>query len=157
MRRRGFLALGGAAGLILTGCDISLRNGVFNACHAPGLPADLRDHPLVAAAWRDIDPTMLWDVHCHVFGNGKSGSGLWFNPLMEHIWRTRRYVQREFFINAACVDDSPAKLDASYVERLLDQVRDFPAGIRLLLFAFDWARDDAGAPLLDRSTFHVAG
>ena len=28
-------------------------------------------------------------------------------------------------------------------------------GFHALLFAFDWARDDAGAPLLDRSTFHV--
>lgn len=154
MNRRGFLTAAGAAGLLLGGCDLSLRHGLFNACYA-GLPADLRDHPLVSAAWRGVDPAKLWDSHCHVFGNGKSGSGLWVNPLMEHVWRTRRYLQREFFVNAACLDDSPAKHDASFVDRLLEQCRELPGGVRLLLFAFDWARDDAGAPLAERSTFHV--
>ena len=154
MNRRRFLGMG-AAGLLAAGCDLSLRHGVVNACGATALPAELRDHPLVLAAWRDLDPAKVWDVHCHVFGSGDSGSGLWFNPIMEHIWRTRQYLQRVLYMNAACVEDSPGRLDTSFVERLLDQCAAMPAGFHALLFAFDWARGDDGTPLQDRSTFHV--
>jgi len=154
MKRRGFLGMGAAAGLLLAGCDLSFRDGVFNACQAE-LPADLRDHPLVLAAWRGLDPAQVWDTHCHVFGSGDSGSGLWFNPRMERIWQPRGYVQREFYINASCVDESPGKMDTSFVERLLAQCRAMAPGFNLLLFGFDWARDDAGSPMQDRSTFHV--
>jgi uncharacterized protein len=154
MNRRGFLGAGCAASALATGCDFSLRDGVFNACRAE-LPADLRDHPLVSAAWRGLDAAKIWDTHCHAFGNGDSGSGLWFNPRMEQIWRPLGYVQREFYINASCVDETPGKVDTSFVQRLLAQCRGMAPGFHALLFGFDWAHDDAGAPMQERSTFHV--
>lgn len=153
MNRRRFLGAC-AAGLLATGCDFSLRHGVFNACGG-ALPPELREHPLVLAAWRDLDATKVWDVHCHVFGNGDSGSGLWFNPRMEQMWRAGEYLQRAFYLNASCTVDAPGKVDASFAARLLAQAEEMAVGFHALLFAFDWARDDAGAPLLDRSTFHV--
>jgi uncharacterized protein len=152
VRRRRFL--GAAAGVLAAGCDVSLRHGLRNACVA-ALPDDLREHPLVQAAWRGLDPADVWDVHCHVFGRGDSGSGLWFNPRLESLWRTIDYLQRAFYLNAACADDTPGRMDVSFVARLLDQSREMPTGFRALLFAFDWARDAAGAPVQDRSTFHV--
>ncbi len=154
MNRRGFLGAGAAAGLLLTGCDLSLRDGLFNACKAD-LPPDLRDHPLVQAAWRGIDSAKVWDTHCHAFGDGDSGSGLWFNPRMENIWQPRGYVQKAFYVNASCTDESSGKADTSFVERLLAQCRAMAPGFHVLLFGFDWARDDAGAPMQERSTFHV--
>ncbi|MFZ4535770.1 amidohydrolase family protein [Propionivibrio sp.] len=153
-RRRLLLGASVAAGGLLTGCDFSLRDGVFNACLAE-LPAELREHPLITAAWNGLDAVKVWDTHCHVFGNGDSGSGLWFNPRMEQFWHPRSYVQREFYLNASCVDDSPGKVDTSFVERLLAQCRGMAPGFHALLFAFDWARDEAGAPLAERSTFYV--
>ena len=42
MQRRAFLGAGAAAGLLLSGCDLSLRDGVLNKCIAE-LPPDLRD------------------------------------------------------------------------------------------------------------------
>ena len=154
LNRRRFLGAGLAASWLATGCDFTLRHGVFNACIAE-LPPDLRDHPLVSAAWRGIDPAKVWDTHCHVFGNGDSGSGLWFNPRLENIWQPTGYVQREFYINASCIDESPGKVDTSFVARLQHQCQGMAAGFRVLLFGFDWARDDAGAPMQERSTFHV--
>jgi predicted TIM-barrel fold metal-dependent hydrolase len=154
MNRRHFLGAGAAAGLALTGCDFSLRDGVFNACRVD-LPSDLRDHPLVQAAWRGVDATQVWDTHCHAFGNGDSGSGLWFNPRLEDIWQPLGYVQKAFYVNASCVDESPGRADRSFVERLLAQCRTMAPGFRVLLFGFDWARDAAGAPMQERSTFHV--
>ena len=154
MKRRGFIGAGAAAALLATGCDFSVRDGVLNVCRAE-LPPGLADHPLVQAAWKGIDSSQVWDSHCHVFGNGDSGSGLWFSPRLERIWQPLGYVQREFYVNAACVDLSPGRADKSYVERMLAQCRAMPPGFRALLFGFDWARDDAGAPMQDRSTFHV--
>jgi uncharacterized protein len=153
-RRRLLLAGSIAAGGLLTGCKLSLRDGVFNACLAE-VPQDLREHPLITAAWDGLDASKVWDTHCHVFGNGDSGSGLWFNPAMEQIWRPLGYLQREFYINASCTDDSPGKADRSFVERLLAQCRGMAAGFHVLLFGFDWARDAAGAPLKEHSTFYV--
>ena len=152
MQRRRFLGMCAAG--VLAGCDFSLQHGVFNPCGAP-LPPELRDHPLVLAAWRDLDPAKVWDMHCHVFGNGDSGSGLWFNPRMERIWSTVEYLQRVFYLNASCAIDEPGKLDISFVARLLAQGDEMAPGFHTLLFAFDWARDGTGAPLNDRSSFHV--
>ena len=153
MNRRGFLGAC-TAGLLATGCDFSFREGVFNACGAM-LPPELRDDPLVLAAWRTLDATKVWDMHCHVFGTGDSGSGLWANPRMEQVWRTFQYLQRQFYVNASCTVDEPGKVDTSFVARLLAQCDEMADGFHVLLFAFDWARDDAGSPLQDRSTFHV--
>ena len=146
--------VGAAAGLLVAGCDLSLREGVFNACVAE-LPSDLREHPLVQGAWRGIDSTKVLDTHCHVFGSGDSGSGLWHNPRLEQIWRPKGYVQKAFYVNASCVDESPGNADASFVKRLLAQCQAMAPGFQVLLFGFDHARDDAGAPLPERSTFYV--
>ena len=153
MNRRHFLGALGAAGVV-AGCDFSLADGVFNACGAR-LPDRLRTHALVAAAWRGLDAGAVWDVHCHVFGNGDSGSGLWINPAMERIWQPQQYLQRMFYLNAGCVHDSPGKVDASVVDRLLNQCEAMPAGFHAILFAFDWARDEAGREVRERSTFFV--
>ena len=127
---------------------------MFNAC-AARLPDRLRAHPLVEAAWRGLDPAKVWDAHCHVFGNGDSGSGLWFNPALERIWQLQGYLQRLFYLNASCAHEAPGQVDRSVVDRLLNQCDEMPPGFHALLFAFDWARDDAGRPDRERSTFHV--
>ena len=153
-RRRFLGAAGAGAAALVAGCDYSLSGGLLNACHA-GVPPHLRTHALVAAAWRDVDAHDVWDAHCHVFGNGDSGQGLWINPAMERIWSPLQYVQRLFYMNAGCAHDSPGRIDASVVDRLLNQCEAMPAGFRAMLFAFDWARDDAGNPVPERSTFFV--
>ena len=154
IRRRSLLGgVAGAAGL-LAACDFSLRDGLFNKCAAE-LPAELRDSPLLREVWKGLDAAKVWDTHCHVFGDGDSGSELWFNPDLEKLSNPRGYVQREFYINASCIDERPGKIDNSFVQRLLAQCRGMAGGFNALLFGFDWARDDAGAPMRERSTFHV--
>jgi len=154
VRRRSLL--GGVAGttVLLAACDFSLRDGLFNKCAAE-LPAELRDSPLLRDVWKGLDAAKVWDGHCHVFGDGDSGGGLWFNPNLEKITNPRGYVQREFYINASCIDESPGKIDNSFVQRLLAQCRGMASGFNVLLFGFDWAHDDAGVPVRESSTFHV--
>lgn len=154
MNRRRFLGLSAVAALLVGGCDLTVRQGIFNACLAQ-LPLELRDHPLVEAALRGLDFSKVLDSHCHVFGNGDSGSGLWFNPSMERIWHPLGYVQRLFYLNAGCAHSDPGRVDLTIVDRLLDQCEAMPPGFRLLLLAFDWARDAAGAPDRQRATFYV--
>ncbi|HEX9301091.1 MAG TPA: hypothetical protein VF959_01965 [Casimicrobiaceae bacterium] len=82
-------------------------------------------------------------------------SGLWFNPAMETLWRPQQFVQRLFYLNAGCIHDSPGRVDASVVDRLQNQCAALPRGAKVIFLAFDWARDDTGTPLRDRSTFYV--
>jgi predicted TIM-barrel fold metal-dependent hydrolase len=155
MNRRAFLGgVAAAAALPLTGCDLALREGLFNACHT-ALPPRLAQHPLVADAWKGIDASQVIDVHCHLFGNGDSGRGIWLNPGMASFAAPAQLVQRLFYLNAGCVRDDPGRVDASVVDRLLNQVEGLKPGAKLMLLAFDWARDERGTPLPERSTFHV--
>jgi len=156
LNRRRFVlgASAGVAAATLAGCDMSFRQGVFNSC-APALPAALLQQPLLAAAWHGIDPKEVWDSHVHVFGSGDSGSGAWFNPRMEKIWRAQQYVQRKMYINAGCVDDQPGRVDASMTARLMAQCDAMPPGFHAILLAFDWARDEAGTIMQEQSTFYV--
>jgi len=155
-QRRRLLGVGAAAAAtsLLASCDFSLKDGVFNACLGE-LPAELRNHPQVLAAWRGLDASKLLDTHCHVFGDGQTGSGLWYNPRLDQVWQPKGYAQRAFYVNASCTDDKNGKADGSFVKRLVAQCEAMAPGFQVLLFAFDWARDDAGKPLEDRSTFHV--
>jgi uncharacterized protein len=155
MNRRRFLQSATAvATATLAGCDLTLREGLFNACRTV-LPPGLAQHPLVVEAWQGIDASQVIDVHCHLFGNGDSGRGVWINPAMASVAAPAQFVQRLFYLNAGCVHDHPGRVDASVVDRLLNQVEGLKPGAKLLLLAFDWARDERGKPLPDRSTFHV--
>ena len=152
LRRRALLGAAAVAGL--SGFDLSLRDGLLNKCLGE-LPTALRDDPRVRAAWQGLDPAKVRDMHVHVFGDGDSGSDLWFNPRMSRLWNLQEYVRRKIYINASCIDDRPGRIDLSFVEHLLAQCREMPSGFKTMLFAFDWARDEAGAPVQELSTYHA--
>jgi len=155
MRRRLLLGAGAAAGLALAGCDLSVRDGVLNKCIAE-LPPELRDDPRIAAVWQGLDAAKVWDTHVHVFGDGDSGSGLWFNPRMNNLWNPQEYLRRKIYINASCIDDRPGKVDLSFGANLLAQARGMKPGFKAMLFAFDWARDEAGKPVQEMSTYYAS-
>lgn len=150
-------ALLGAAtvGLGLAGCDLSLRDGVLNQCIAE-LPPALRGDPRILGVWRGLDAAKVWDTHVHVFGDGDSGSGLWFNPRMNKLWNPQEYLRRKIYINASCIEDRPGRVDLSFGANLLAQARGMQPGFKAMLFAFDWARDEAGKPMQDMSTYYAS-
>jgi mannonate dehydratase len=71
----------------------------------------------------------------------------WLNPGM--------YARRLFFLNAGCAHEATGSVDRAYVERMRNLVDAMPAGVKLLLFAFERAYDEAGRPVPERSAFYV--
>ena len=126
----------------------------INPCLGP-LPERLARHELVTAAFEGLDAAALWDVHAHLLGTGDSGSGCSVHPAMNQWWKPLDFVRRHAILNAACVPTDAPSIDRAYVERLLGHTADFPAGARWLLFAFEQAHDDSGAPDAGASTVHV--
>ena len=126
----------------------------INPCLTP-LPERLAEHEIVAAAFEGLDAAALWDVHAHLLGTGDSGSGCSIHASMNQWWKPLPYVRRRAILNAACVANDAPSIDRAYVERLLGHTADFPAGARWLLFAFEQAHTDQGAPDADASTVHV--
>jgi len=109
----------------------------------------------VRAAWDGIEPDKVWDGHCHLAGNGDSGSGIYLNPAMEGVLDPLQYARRLFFMNAGCVRDAPGQVDLSYVERMVQLQGDMRPGAKLLLFALDASVTEAGEVSWERTSFHV--
>ena len=76
------------------------------------------------------------------------------NPDMRELSHPILRAQYEFFMNAACVDDSQ-QVDNDYVNRLLAYQGGLADGTRLMLLAFDSAYDSDWQPLTDASHFQV--
>jgi mannonate dehydratase len=150
MNRRQFLSLVGAAALSQRAVAVEP-----DACGAP-LPETPLLRELVAASWEGIEPERVWDAHSHLVGTGADGSGAYVHPDSTSWWSPLERARRLLILDAACIDEAPdATLDARYVTRLLGLLAAMPAGVKLMLFAFDHACDENGVESAAVSTFHV--
>lgn len=157
MKRRRFLALAGSMGLALGGLALWRvwpEQGLFNPCLAD-LPSAIAHHEIVQTAWQDVDPQQVWDSHAHLVGNGDSNSGIWLNPALQSLTHPVQFAQRLFFLNAGCAHEASGQVDQSYVERMRNLLDGMPAGVKLMLFAFDFNYRQDGVPDREASAFHV--
>jgi mannonate dehydratase len=167
LRRR---FLGAAGGLLaVAGMGASLANvlagqrlvkpRLLNPCHSGPLPESLRASPWLTGVWQGLDPAQVWDCHAHLAGTGDSDSGIMLSAQFAAPTNPAFYARRLFYMNAACAAPGPgsaaATVDENFVQRLLQQVAQMPAGIKLMLFAFDYFHDDAGQPRPDAGSIHV--
>jgi len=97
----------------------------------------------------------VWDCHAHLVGSGDSGSGIWVNPEMESLLHPLQYAQRLFYLNAGCAQETPGRVDQSYIERMRDLVDGMRPGVKLILLALDYSYGDDAAVSLDTSSFHT--
>ncbi len=153
LTRRAFIA-GGLAGVGLAAGRAEGLPRLTNPC-LEGLPQDLAEHPLVRDAWTGLDPAEVWDAHAHLAGLGDGNTGIAVQHQMAQPRNPVSYLQRFFYLNASCTRTGPGSVDARYVARLRHLVAELPPGCKALLFAFDWAHDEKGAPLPERSTLYV--
>lgn len=142
----------GAAGIAAT--RYWPEQGFMNQCLGK-LPEAITNHPLMQTVWEGIDPMQVWDCHTHLVGAGDSGSGAWFSPDMDDPRHPLLRMQKMFYMNAGCVDETKGKLDTSYVERLLQLLDDMPQDSKAMLLAFDWRHDTSGKPVREHSIFHI--
>jgi len=134
--------------------------GFINPCRSP-LPDALAQHELVRAAWDGVDPAKVWDVHCHLVGNGDSGtgasgSGIYPEPSTQGRLNPRSYVQRRFFMNAGCVRDVPGEVDISYVQRMRELCDGMRPGVKLLLLALDASVNEQGAEAWEQTSLYIS-
>ncbi len=154
LSRRGALGLGGGALAALIGVRFALPRWL-----RPGPVRTLDElspaaRQLAAAAFEGIVRERIWDVHVHAVGLGTGGTGCWVNPDMRSHLHPIQKLQFDLYLAASGVTD-PDAADAQYVDRLLALHRAFnPAG-KLLLLAFDYHRDAAGAIVRELSPFHT--
>jgi predicted TIM-barrel fold metal-dependent hydrolase len=153
MKRRDFLALGGAAAM-LAGCKFSFEQGIFNKCGDP--MSAIGSHPLVAAAWNGLRADQVWDCHVHLFGNGRSEKDIWVDPEFNDGVSPPSKVRRAFYRNAACAGADEATLDPQMVGRLTRVVDALPVGAKAMLLAFDFTYDESGKRREDQTTFSVS-
>jgi predicted TIM-barrel fold metal-dependent hydrolase len=150
VKRRDLLALGAAAPL-LAGCPFDFREGVDNPCR---LEPGVSSHPLVLAAWEGLRTDQVWDMHVHLYGNGRGGKGIAVDPGFEGHSPMMR-ARRHFFMNAGCVGAWDDGLDARMVARLAALVDQCPLGAKVMLLAFDFPHDEAGVAQRKLATFAV--
>jgi uncharacterized protein len=94
--------------------------------------------------------TQIIDMHVHIVGNGRRGSGCWLRPTGLQRW-LGRFMLRHLRINVAGFDDP--EFDDLYLERLLDWVHTSSLDAVVIL-AQDEAYDKTGQKL-GGGTFYV--
>ncbi|MDR2450902.1 MAG: amidohydrolase family protein [Candidatus Accumulibacter sp.] len=155
MNRRRFLQAAASLAAAAAALEARARQPLLmNPCRAPALGA-LAESPWLARVWQGLDPAEVWDVHVHLAGIGDSDGGLHVGSRLLSPWHPILYGQRLAYLNAGCVSGEPGTVDENYVRRLAALARGLPAGVKALLFAFDWYHDDDGRPAPEKSTFHV--
>jgi uncharacterized protein len=136
---------------------IDADTNLFNPCKAP-LPPQLSGHELIKKAWDGLDANRVWDSHAHLLGVGDGNTGCWINPKMRSLLSPKLYLQKRFFLNAACVGNESEKaksVDRDYVARMKQIMDEFSVGAKAMLFAFDYTHNEAGEIDLAKSAFHV--
>jgi uncharacterized protein len=160
MNRRQFLVNAGGLGLSSmlasphAAARFSLGEGIFNPCRKP-LPLALRSHPLVASLAERFQGEQIWDCHVHLFGNGKSGRGIWLNPDFAEPSNPIAAVRKTMFMSGGCIGEDDQAADQRMIDELALRVAELPAGAKAILLAFDATHTEAGEFDTDATLFQV--
>lgn len=151
LNRRAMLAL---AALPLTGCPLSFEQGLMAECRAGAFDAEERRW--LARAWEGLRVDRVWDTHAHLFGNGRSKSGVFVEPEFDRPRTPAKLARRMFFLNGGCISGDEERFDQAMVARLVTLVDQLPVGAKVVLLAFDFTYDESGARREDLTSFAVA-
>lgn len=147
MRRRELLA--GSAALAASSC--------FRLARPADPDGPLSDHAraLTRKAWDGLDPRQVLDMHVHVVGLGRGGTGCWVNEVMQQPGRHPVNALRfDIYKRAAGVDDDE-HADQQYVATLLSRVRRQLLHGRVMILAFDQSYGEDGEARRDLTEFYT--
>jgi len=154
LTRRGMLGIGLGGGLALGGLRFLLptwlRAGPVLSRDAFSASA----RALVDEALADLDLARVVDLHVHVAGFGRAGSGCWVNPRLASHLRPLERLRFEIYLAGAGVRDDAAA-DRDWITRLESLRAAAVPELRLLLLAFDVRVREDGSEDLEGSMFRV--
>ena len=130
------------------GCDISLADGVFNRLRHATARCELRTHALVAVgAGTGSTPTRCGTCTATCSATAIPAAASGSTRSWSASGSRSNTLQRMFYMNAGCVHDRRARSTRAWSIAWCIQCAAMPAGFHAILFAFDWARDEAGSPV----------
>ncbi len=138
-----------AAGALFGGAQWGHRRAARSA--PPDAPLSDEAKALAARAWEGLTPQQVLDCHVHVVGLGTGGTGCEVNPKLQSWASPAEALKFSVYLGAAGITE-PERADAQYMELLQRYADTAPHG-RFLLFPFDKAHDEQGAPLDAESEF----
>ena len=107
------------------------------------------------AAWSGLRAEHVWDMHVHLFGNGRQEKGVHISAELDAGLSPIAQGRRRFFMNAGCVGEYDDGLDGRMVGRLTTLVDQLPPGAKVVVLAFDFPHDEAGRAMKERATFGI--
>ena len=151
LTRRRLLSLVGLGGLTAVAARFALpaywRVG-------PVRPVEGEAQDFVLRCFEGLDRAAIVDTHVHLVGMGEGDTGAWSNPDWRDPWNPWQRFQYELYLGASGIEAGPTA-DADYLARLLALHRQGRGSGKLLLFAFDWRHNEAGAVQRELSAFHT--
>lgn len=109
---------------------------------------------LIEEAWTGIDPAKVVDVHVHLVGLGKGGTGCFIHKDAQAWGSPIRAIKTHIYKNAAAIWDEE-RADQVYVERLVDLTSHPRQRGRFLLLAFDKHHTKQGEVDLEATEFYT--
>ena len=150
MNRRQFVAL---AALPLTGCPLSFEQGLRGECRAEAFTAE--EQRWLTRAFDGVRADRVWDVHAHLFGNGRTKSGVFVESEFDRPRTPVKYARKFFFANGGCLGSDEDRFDTAMVARIGALADQLPLGAKVMLLAFDFTHDERGTRRPDLTTFAV--
>ncbi len=134
---------------------MALRYGIPRALRAgPPGKLDHADREYSDELLAGVRLDAIWDMHVHIVGLGAGETGIWVHPEMTSGWHPMRSLQFDVYREIAGIR-SEDTADADYIRTLLEIHRLCNPTGRLMMMAFDYAVDENGNELPERSTFFV--
>lgn len=99
-----------------------------------------------------LDKTRVWDMHAHVFGDGRGDTGLWVHPRYREDFLPSLLF--DVYLASGGVEDTPDAQDRA-VERVVRMQRLANPQGKVLVVGFDWFVDEKGEERRDLSAFYT--
>lgn len=153
----GFLVLfrGGWKCALLAGVMATTGLAQDAPLSVPAAPWSSAASGLIHRAFEGLDEgAPVVDVHAHIVGLGRGGTGCSVHPRMLSLKYPAKRVAAKLYLSASGAEDWD-RFDQQYVERLVALARGFGHPVRIHILAMDRNYRSDGTPDLERTEFYV--